>query len=77
MIKYLPDKNQKNIIGFMIGREALSNPDCFIESSNVLNKKSFVPRTKEQIKQEFLDNCSLHPPRDIYMKKISDFCWMK
>ena len=57
-----------------MAREALVNPDCFIESSNLLNKTQIQKRTLEQLKQEFQDNCKLHEPREIYLKTIGKYC---
>jgi len=60
--------NKKNILGFMMGREALRNPDCFGSSK----------RTPEQVKKEFEDNCKLHLPGEIYIKTIQKYCpWAK
>jgi tRNA-dihydrouridine synthase len=56
----------------MIGREALKNPDCFIEISNSLNNTNFKSRTKEEIKNEFTEFCKEHPPKEIYLKTIKD-----
>jgi len=76
--KNLHQKKRNNVVGFMIGREALKNPDCFIESSKILNGKEFKPRTKEEIKAEFQKNCTIHEPREIYLKKIPELCaWAK
>ena len=72
------DANKKTIIGFMMAREALKNPDCFIESSKILNNKSFSARTSEQVKKEFEDNCKLHLPKEIYVRTIQKYCpWAK
>jgi tRNA-dihydrouridine synthase len=71
-------KNKQNIIGFMMGREALRNPDCFIASSNMLNKKGFSSRTAEEVKKEFEDNCKLHLPKEGYVRTIQKYCpWAK
>jgi tRNA-dihydrouridine synthase len=60
--------NKKNILGFMIGREALRNPDCFGSSK----------RTSEQVRKEFEDNCKLHLPKEIYVRTIQKYCpWAK
>jgi tRNA-dihydrouridine synthase len=91
------DANRNNIIGFMMGREALRNPDCFTDvrmashsehpknedihffgSSKILNNKNFAPRTSEQIKKEFEDNCKLHLPKEVYVRTIQKYCpWAK
>lgn len=78
-IKIIKDiSNKKNIKGFMMGREALKNPDCFIESSNLMNKTNFQKRTPEEIKKEFEDNCKLHLPKEGYIRTIKKYCpWAK
>ena len=68
------EKNKKNIIGFMMGREALRNPDCFIKISNSLRGTSFKARTSQDFKEEFEDNCKLHLPKAIYIQKIQKYC---
>lgn len=68
-------QNQKNnLAGFMMARQALVNPDCFIDSSNLFNKTLLQKRTPELIKQEFQDNCRVHLPKEIYLKSISKYC---
>jgi tRNA-dihydrouridine synthase len=66
--------NTKTIAGLMIGREALRNPDCFVETSNTLNKTNLKLRTKEKIKEEFGELCKEHEPREIYLRKIKELC---
>jgi len=68
------DANKKNILGFMMGREALKNPDCFNEPGKILNKTNFASRTSEQVKKEFEDNCKLHLPKEIYVATIMKYC---
>jgi tRNA-dihydrouridine synthase len=70
----LNQKQKNNIAGFMMAREALVNPDCFIEPSNLLNKTSFSSRTSEQIKKEFEEKCKIHEPRELYMNAIKKYC---
>ena len=67
-------KNKKNIIGIMIGREALKNPDCFVEFSNLLNNTNLQERGLKQINQDFNELCKIHPPRNIYMERIKEMC---
>jgi tRNA-dihydrouridine synthase len=70
--------NKKNIIGFMMGREALRNPDCFNESNKILYHKNLPSRTPEQVKKEFEENCEINPPKEGYMKAIKHYCpWAK
>jgi len=77
-LRIIEGANKKNIIGFMMGREALKNPDCFNESSNILSKTNFPPRKQEEIKKEFEDNCKLHLPKEIYARTTMRYCpWAK
>jgi len=70
--------NKKNIIGFMMGREALRNPDCFNESIKIFYNKSFPSRTHEQVKEQFENNCRIYPPKESYIKSIANYCpWAK
>lgn len=75
LVKTLP--NKKNIKGFMMGRQAMVDPDCFVEPSNFINKTELKRRTKEQIKSEFQEAVKLHEPKSIYQEKIAKYCpWM-
>ncbi len=67
-------KKGKKIAGLMIGREALRNPDCFVEISNILNHTRLKPRSNSQIKSEFEKLCQEHPPRNIYLETIKKMC---
>jgi len=72
------DANKINVKGFMMAREALRNPDCFIESSRILNKMNFSYRNPEQIAREFEANCKIHLPKEGYVKTIQKYCpWAK
>lgn len=71
-------KNKKNIAGFMMAREALKNPNCFIEPSNSLNGTTFDGRSLEEINSEFNSLIKEHQPLDIYLRTIKEFCeWRK
>mgnify|MGYP001582513417 CR=1 FL=1 len=62
----------------MIGREALKNPDCFVEVSNILNQTLIQERSLEEIDREFKKLCSEHSPREIYLERIKQMCeWNK
>jgi tRNA-dihydrouridine synthase 3 len=77
-LRITKDANKKNIMGFMMGRQALKDPNCFIESSKILNNKTFSSKSDEQVKKEFEDNCKLHPPKEVYVKTIKKYCsWAK
>lgn len=78
IIKKLSPDERKNIKGLMIGREALSNPGCFVEISNLLNNTRLQKRSLEEINSEFKKLCGEHMPREIYLKKINQLCnWDK
>jgi len=71
-------KNKKNIIGLMIGRAALKNPDCFVEFSNLMNNTHLQERGLNKINQEFNELCRVHAPRPIYLERIKEMCeWNK
>ena len=76
IVKTIPKR--KNIKGLMIGREALSNPDCFVEVSNMLNCTLLKNRDLEEINSEFKKLCEEHMPRNIYLERIKKACeWNK
>ncbi|MEK6935247.1 MAG: tRNA-dihydrouridine synthase [Nanoarchaeota archaeon] len=78
IVKTLTPVERKNIKGFMIGREALKNPDCFIGISNMLNKTLFEERGFEEINAEFERLTKEHMPRNIYLNHIKQWCsWDK
>lgn len=69
---------RKNIKGLMIGREALKNPGCFAEVSNMLNCTLLENRNLEEINKEFKKLCEEHMPREIYLERIKNACcWNK
>lgn len=71
LIKNIPVK--KNIKGYMIGRGALENPDCFKDfrrgDGKILAKRSF-----EEIGEEYKNNCEMHMPKSIYLTKTKKYC---
>ncbi len=80
-IKNLSDFNKitrnvdkKNIIGLMVGRAALENPNCFTEFSNKLNGTSLGNRDLSEIKNDFYELCKKHEPTQIYLKTIKHYC---
>ncbi|MFA5723644.1 MAG: tRNA-dihydrouridine synthase family protein [Candidatus Pacearchaeota archaeon] len=76
IVKTIPKR--KNIKGLMIGREALINPNCFTEVSNMLNCTLLKSRSLEEINKEFKTLCEEHMPRDIYLERIKNSCpWNK
>lgn len=76
IVKTIPKR--KNIKGIMIGREALKNPDCFVEVSNMLNCTLLKNRGFDEINSEFKKLCEEHMPREIYLKRIKSACeWNK
>jgi len=65
-------ENRKNIKGVMIGREALKNPNCFLEIQNKINEKNLPSRTSQELKKEFSELCKKHTPKEIYFKTINE-----
>lgn len=65
---------KKNIIGLMIGRAGMENPNCFTEMSNELNGTTLPKRNLEEIKKEFYELCKKHEPTPVYLKNIKHFC---
>ncbi|MBS3079193.1 tRNA-dihydrouridine synthase [Candidatus Pacearchaeota archaeon] len=72
IVKNIPKR--KNIKGFMIGREALKNPDCFVDVSNMLNCTLLHRRSLDKINSDFKKLCAEHVPRDIYLERIKLAC---
>ncbi|MFA7708038.1 MAG: tRNA-dihydrouridine synthase [Candidatus Pacearchaeota archaeon] len=78
IMQTLTPNERKNVKGLMIGREALRNPDCFVDVSNMLNKTILEKRDLEQINSDFKRLCEEHQPRGIYLEKIKKLCpWYK
>jgi len=78
IIKQLTPAERKNIKGLMIGREALRNPDCFVDISNILNNTLLNKMGLDKINEEFKKLCEEHMPREIYLEKIKRLCaWYK
>jgi len=76
IVKNIPKR--KNIKGFMIGREALKDPDCFVDVSNMLNCTLLNRRSLDEINSNFKRLCLEHVPRDIYLERIKTACpWNK
>lgn len=71
---FLKIKKGRKIAGLMIGREAIKNPDCFIEMSNILNHTNLKLRGNSEIKKEFEGLCQEHAPRNIYLETIKKLC---
>lgn len=66
-IKHLGLIGRPNVVGVMIGREAMNNPNCFLE---ILDGKI----EKRDFNDEFLENCKEHMPKEIYLKTIKEKC---
>jgi len=64
LIESVLPENKKNIKGFMIGREALKNPNCFSE----------IKKSPKEIKAEFNELCKQHMPKAIYLATIKENC---
>ncbi len=75
LIESISPENRKNINGIMIGREAMKNPDCFLEIRKTLDNAhqfTFISRNLKEIKEEFENNCKTHTPKPIYLKTIKE-----
>ncbi len=69
--KKLPVK--KNIKGYMIGRGAMENPDCFKDFRRG-DGKILAGRSFEEIGREYKKNCGEHMPKSIYLTKTKKYC---
>ena len=77
LMRYISPENRRNIKGIMLAREALKNPDCFLEINSSLNKIPYIKRSLSEIKSEFNELCKQHLPRAIYLTNIREKCaWM-
>ena len=72
LIESVEPENRKNIKGFMIGRAALENPDCFLEINKSLGGFGFIARSIKEIKAEFNGLCNEHIPKEIYLRMIGE-----
>lgn len=71
----LKNFRHKNIVGVMIGREAMQNPDVFLQIKNELEGNEFI---KRDVKKEFDSLCLVHAPKPIYLETIKKYCeWAK
>ncbi len=68
--KHVIKGNTKNIIGFMVARGALNNPDIFIDINKEMGKKTISERGNEKIGKEFKELCEEHMPKSVYLEKI-------
>lgn len=69
IIKNIAPENKKTINGIMVGREALKNPNCFLEINN-----SQTQSLKRNFKKEFNELCKIHMPKKIYLDSIKENC---
>ncbi len=77
LINRITLENRKNTKGVMLGREALRNPDCFLEVNSLLDGISFIKRNPQEIKTEFDNLCKQHMPKQNYLATIKERCsWM-
>ena len=72
--KIIETNPNKNVVGLMIGRAAIENPDIFAEFSNELNSTALVNKNLKEIKNEFLELCKTHTPAPIYLQTIKNYC---
>lgn len=74
----IKDISKDNIVGLMVGRAAMQNPDALAKIKSELSEDVFVNRSVSEIKKEFYSLCKLHEPKPIYLEKIKEYCsWAK
>ncbi len=66
--------NAKNIVGFMLGRSALENPDIFTKINNPMNNENKPLRGLKLISREFEKLCAEQLPKSTYLEKIKKYC---
>lgn len=64
--------SQNNIVGLMIGRAAMQDPDALAKVSNELCGTELVNRSVSEIKTEFDSLCKIHAPNPIYLETIKN-----
>jgi tRNA-dihydrouridine synthase len=72
LVALISPQNQKNVKGIMLGRQALRNPNCFLQINNILNNSSHYIRNHEEISSEFANLCNQHMPKSIYLSTIQE-----
>ncbi|MDO8563685.1 MAG: tRNA-dihydrouridine synthase family protein [Nanoarchaeota archaeon] len=72
LIESISPENRKNIKGVMLGREAMKNPNCFLEIRRDIENIQFIPKGLKEIKEEFIKFCKEHPPKSIYLTTIKE-----
>jgi tRNA-dihydrouridine synthase len=72
LIDMVSPENRKNIKGFMLGRIALENPNCFSEIKSLFDKIDFSKRDFKEIKLNFDKLCNEHMPKAVYLKTIKE-----
>jgi len=72
LIGSITPENRKNIKGVMLGREAMKNPNCFLEINKNLGRAKILQRSSNEIKKEFNKLCKQHMPKEIFMKTIEE-----
>lgn len=68
------EENKKNIAGIMLGRQALKNPNVFLEIKRSLTGEKFPSRNFKELKAEFESLCKEHMPKAIYLTTIEERC---
>ncbi len=69
---------RNNISGFMVGRAAMQDPDALLKIKGDLCKAQSINRPAGDIKKEFDSLCKIHPPNQIYLETIKEYCiWAK
>ena len=77
LLEMVTPENIKNIKGIMLGRQALKNPNIFLEINEELYGSPYRAVGYKEIKTEFTNLCKKHMPRPIYLTTIKEKCeWM-
>ena len=76
LIESVAIENRKNIRGIMLGREAMKNPNCFVEISKMFN--GVFIEENGIVEKRFEELCKEHLPKQIYLETIKEKCgWAK
>lgn len=72
LVESIAPENRENIKGAMLGREALNNPNCFLEINKILKDSHFIDRNSKEIELEFNELCKQHMPKSVYLETIKE-----
>jgi len=72
LIALVAPENRKNIQGVMLARQALKNPNCFLELGKDIDGSPLSLRSSKDLALEFAELCKQHRPPEIYLKTIEE-----